>query len=169
MLADGLRWPEATLSMPTPGLSCDGPKHVHPAAEFASRSRQGLTMTRQSAGALLAALQAPALVAMLTSISLADVAALCVAVLSVASKELLFGVTHAVGVRCRSSSMVANAYHHRSDALSSAVAIVGIFGILCGFSWLDSFAATAVGLMVTGMGWEVGQESLLALTGDAVA
>merc|ERR1719389_573783 len=92
-----------------------------------------------------------------------DLAALCVALASVLSKEILFGVTHAIGLRCRSAAIVANAYHHRSDALSSLVAIAGILGVLCGCTWFDQLAAGAVGLMVAAMGTEVAAESIAAL------
>jgi len=98
-----------------------------------------------------------------------DVAALCVASASVASKEMLFVVTHAIGRRCRSPSIIANSYHHRSDALSSLVAIVGIVGAMCGCPWLDPLAATAVGLMVARMGGEVGRESVTALAANCDA
>ena len=81
-------------------------------------------MMLSSAGAAITALRAaPALaasrIALGTAVqwTAADVAAMAVALLSVVSKELLFGATHAIGVRCRSPSIVANAYHHRSDAL----------------------------------------------------
>ena len=68
-------------------------------------------------------------------------------------------------MRCRSPSIVANAYHHRSDALSSLVAIAGIGGVLCGRAWFDPLAATAVGLMVVAMGRDVAHESVEALFG----
>lgn len=126
----------------------------------------GLAMTWSSSGALLAALRggAPALMTTTRASALVDVAALAVAVASVASKEMLFGVTHAIGLRCRSPAVIANAYHHRSDALSSLIAIVGIVGGLCGCTWLDPLAATAVGCMVMIMGRDVARESLDALT-----
>lgn len=123
----------------------------------------GAIMTVRSATAALAAMRGPALlVGARHTLALADFAALSVAVASVVSKELLFGVTHAIGVRCRSPAIVANAYHHRSDALSSIVAIVGIFGALGGVGWLDPLAATCVGVMVAGMGREVAREVLNA-------
>ena len=120
----------------------------------------GAVMTVRSATTALAAVRAPALAA--RTLALADLAALGVAVASVLSKELLFGVTHAIGLRCRSPAIVANAFHHRSDALSSLVAIVGILGALSGTSWLDPLAATLVGVMVAGMGREVAREVLSA-------
>ena len=51
--------------------------------------------------------------------------ALYAAAASVVSKELLYRVTRRVGLKMGSSVIIANAWHHRSDALSSVVAIVG--------------------------------------------
>uniref|UniRef100_A0A7S3BAC4 Cation efflux protein transmembrane domain-containing protein n=1 Tax=Haptolina ericina TaxID=156174 RepID=A0A7S3BAC4_9EUKA len=119
----------------------------------------GVAMTVRSGAAALTALRAPALGAAHT-FAVADLAALSVAIASVLSKELLFGATHAVGIRCRSPAIVANAYHHRSDALSSLVAVVGIIGAVSGASWVDPLAATLVGVMVAGMGREVAREML---------
>ena len=136
----------------------------------------GVAMTVHSGLVLLTFIRAPAAAATAAGTATAlsrtphsthlDMAALCVAMASVLSKELLFSVSHAVGVRCRSPSLIANAFHHRSDALSSVVAVFGIFGVMCGCHWIDSLAATAVGLMVTRMGSEVAIESLAAI-GDA--
>ena len=64
------------------------------------------------------------------------------------------------GTRHRSPSILANAYHHRSDALSSLVAVAGIVGTAVGWARIDSLAASVVGLMVAGMGFEVGRDSL---------
>ena len=55
-----------------------------------------------------------------------------------------------VGTRCNSAATIMNAYHHRSDALSSVVALVGIGGAMAGWVWLDPLAATAVGGMRRG-------------------
>lgn len=90
-----------------------------------------------------------------------DYAALGVAMLSVAVKELLFRVTRNVGTRVSCKSLIANAYHHRSDALSSLVAIVGIGGVLAGFGWADAAAATAVGALIACMGVDVARESIV--------
>jgi len=147
-------------------------EHIGTLAIAAMLASSGLVMMLRSGGAAITALRAaPALAAsramMGTAVqwSAADVAALLVALLSVVSKELLFGATHAIGLRCRSPSIVANAYHHRSDALSSLVAIAGIGGVLCGRAWFDPLAATGVGLMVVAMGGDVAHESFEALFG----
>lgn len=143
-------------------------EHMLTLAIAAILTSGGVAMAWSSGSVLLAAVRRSAAVptALLTAraaLRFTDLAALAVAVASVVSKELLFGVTHAIGLRCRSPSIVANAYHHRSDALSSLIAIVGIAGALLGVPLLDPLAAMAVGLMVTGMGRDVAQESLDAL------
>lgn len=83
-----------------------------------------------------------------------DAVGLCVALASIASKEALFRITHAVGLRSGSSTLLANAHHHRSDAMSSVAAAVGICGTLAGFRMLDSLAALVVGAMVFHLGIE---------------
>lgn len=92
-----------------------------------------------------------------------DVAALLVAIFSVLSKEWLFRITHAVGTRRAAPTLVANAFHHRSDALSSVAAIVGVGGAMLGFGRVDLLAALMVGGMVLSMGLEVGSDALCQL------
>ena len=86
--------------------------------------------------------------------------ALWVALIALASKELLFRYMLAAAERVRSSMLVANAWHARSDAASSLVVALGIVGNLMGFPLLDPVAALIVGLMVTKMGWEFGWDAL---------
>lgn len=86
--------------------------------------------------------------------------ALWVALATLASKELLFRYMLAAAERVRSSMLVANAWHARSDAASSLVVALGIVGNLAGFPLLDPVAALIVGFMVSKMGWEFGWEAL---------
>jgi len=125
----------------------------------------GIAAVLFSTGVGMAAIALPALFAAsaasaATTSLVGAIPALSVALASVASKELLFWLTHAVGTRHRSPSILANAYHHRSDALSSLVAVAGIVGTAVGWARIDSLAASVVGLMVAGMGFEVGRDSL---------
>ncbi len=87
-------------------------------------------------------------------------AALWVAGAALLSKELLFRYMLAAAKRVKSSMLVANAWHARSDAASSLVVGVGIIGNLAGYPILDPIAALIVGLMVTRMGWKFGSEAL---------
>ncbi|HJV73831.1 MAG TPA: cation diffusion facilitator family transporter [Noviherbaspirillum sp.] len=86
--------------------------------------------------------------------------ALWVAGAALVSKELLFRYMLSVAKRVKSSMLVANAWHARSDAASSLVVGVGIIGNLAGYPMLDPIAALIVGLMVIKMGWEFGWDAL---------
>ncbi|MEO1939770.1 cation diffusion facilitator family transporter [Candidatus Thioglobus sp.] len=81
---------------------------------------------------------------------------LSIAALSIFSKEVLYWYTLKVGKQFKSEMLKANAWHHRSDALSSIVVFVGILGSLNGYLYLDSVAAIVVGLMVIYIAWELG-------------
>ena len=85
--------------------------------------------------------------------------ALYVALAALVSKELLFRYMLSVAKRVRSTMLVANAWHARSDAASSLVVALGIFGNLAGYPILDPVAALIVGLMIGKMGWEFGYEA----------
>jgi cation diffusion facilitator family transporter len=84
------------------------------------------------------------------------------------AKELLFRYMLNVAERLKSSMLVANAWHARSDAASSLVVAVGIVGNLAGYPILDPIAALVVGLMVGRMGWRFGWEALHDLMERAV-
>jgi cation diffusion facilitator family transporter len=86
--------------------------------------------------------------------------ALYVAASALVAKELLFRYMLSVAKEVKSSMLIANAWHARSDAASSLVVAVGITGNLLGYPILDPIAALVVGLMVTKMGWEFGWDAL---------
>lgn len=88
------------------------------------------------------------------------VIALWVAGAALVGKELLFRYMLAVAKRVKSSMLVANAWHARSDAASSLVVSLGIAGNLAGYPILDPIAALIVGFMVAKMGWEFGWDAL---------
>ena len=81
---------------------------------------------------------------------------LSVAALSIFSKEALYWYTLKVAKTYKSEMLKANAWHHRSDALSSIVVFIGILGSLNGYLYLDGVAAIVVGLMVIYIAWELG-------------
>ncbi len=74
--------------------------------------------------------------------------ALWAAAVSVVVKELLFHVSVRVGRRCASALLVANAWHHRTDALSSVAAFGGIAAARLGFPVLDPIAAIVVAALI---------------------
>jgi cation diffusion facilitator family transporter len=94
--------------------------------------------------------------------------ALWVAGGALAAKELLFRYMLAVAKRVKSSMLVANAWHARSDAASSLVVGVGIIGNLAGYPILDPIAALIVGFMVAKMGWSFSWDALHDLMDRAV-
>ena len=88
---------------------------------------------------------------------------LVVAALSVLAKEALYRYTMRAARRLRSNLLRANAWHHRSDAISSVVVIVGIAGTLAGLDYLDAVAAVVVGLMIAKAGWDLAAHSVSEL------
>lgn len=89
-------------------------------------------------------------------------------IMSIAANELLFHYMHFVGEKIQSPLIIANAWHHRSDAASSLVVLIGLIGSLAGYLYLDSFAAVVVGLMIVKMGWDYGWNSVKELVDTAV-
>mmetsp|Transcript_19645 Transcript_19645/g.41065 ORF Transcript_19645/g.41065 Transcript_19645/m.41065 type:complete len:455 (+) Transcript_19645:192-1556(+) len=87
--------------------------------------------------------------------------AMGVALLSVLAKEGMYRLTLKAGKEANSKVVIANAHHHRSDAYSSMVALVGIGGgAFFGVPWLDPVAGLVVAGMVVKTGAEVTQEAV---------
>jgi cation diffusion facilitator family transporter len=87
---------------------------------------------------------------------------------SIVANEVLFHYTRHVGKQINSQLIAANAWHHRSDAASSVVVLVGLLGSLAGLVYLDALAAVVVSLMITKMGWDYGWNSVKELVDTAV-
>ena len=87
------------------------------------------------------------------SVQKVHITALWVALAALAAKEMLFRYMLAIAKRVKSSMLVANAWHARSDAASSLVVSIGIIGNLAGYTIFDPIAALIVGFMVSKMGW----------------
>lgn len=85
--------------------------------------------------------------------------ALWIVGIALISKELLFRYMIKIAKRVKSSMLVANAWHARSDAASSLVVAVGIIGNLAGYPILDPIAALVVALMIGKMGWRFGSNA----------
>lgn len=102
------------------------------------------------------------------SIATAHISALWVALGALVAKELLFRYMLRVAKQVKSSMLVANAWHARSDAASSLVVGLGLVGNLLGYPLLDPIAALIVGLMVGKMGWSFGWDALHDLMDRAI-
>ena len=72
------------------------------------------------------------------------VLALVAAIVSIVSKEAMYWYTRFYAKRLNSSGLMAEAWHHRSDALSSIGALVGIWGARLGYPWLDAVASLLI-------------------------
>lgn len=93
--------------------------------------------------------------------------ALVAAVASIVLKEWAYRFTVKVGKRCQSEAVVANAWHHRSDALSSVGTMIGIGGaILLDNRWtvLDPLASIVVSVFIVRAAWQLMMESMKELT-----
>jgi cation diffusion facilitator family transporter len=96
------------------------------------------------------------------------IAALWVAAAALVVKESLFRYMLAAAKRVKSTMLVSNAWHARSDAASSLVVGLGIAGNLLGYPILDPVAALVVGLMISKMGWSFAWDALHDLMDRAV-
>lgn len=94
--------------------------------------------------------------------------ALNMTILSIATKEGLFWMTKKAGEREGSGLMKANAWHHRADAISSVVALIGVGGSILGVKFLDPLAGLLVSGMILRAGLETGYQSVLELVDAAV-
>jgi len=74
--------------------------------------------------------------------------AVATAAISVVGKEALYRATRHVAVQTHSAALYANAWHHRSDALSSVAVLTGFAAMAFGYDYGDPVAAIAVGLMI---------------------
>ncbi|RAS14803.1 cation diffusion facilitator family transporter [Microvirgula sp. AG722] len=143
----------------------EGHPYGHQRFETAASLVLGLLLLAVGVGMLWSAvrkLEAPETVAQV------HIIALYAAGGALLAKELLFRYMLAAARKVKSSMLVANAWHARSDAASSLVVGIGIIGNLAGYPILDPIAALIVGLMVARMGWTFGWSALHDLMDHAV-
>lgn len=88
---------------------------------------------------------------------------LLIAAISILANEALYQYTIRVARSVKSGLLIANAWHHRSDAISSIVVLIGVAGSLMGVVYLDLFAALAVALMIGKVGWDQAWSSIREL------
>ena len=89
--------------------------------------------------------------------------ALVIAAISILSNEWLYQYTKRIARKTRSKLLLANAWHHRSDAISSIVVLFGIMAVLYGYPFADAVAAIIVALMVAKIGLSLLLESVKEL------
>jgi len=91
------------------------------------------------------------------------IAAIYIAVLSIVAKEVIYHYSMVIARKYRSEMLRANAWHSRSDAISSAIVVVGVAGAMAGLPYLDAIAAIGVAIMIAKIGWDLGWQSLREL------
>ncbi len=96
-------------------------------------------------------------------------AALPIAICAIITNELLFHYTHYIGKQIDSALIIANAWHHRSDAAASLVVTLGLIGSMAGFHVLDPIAAIIIGSMIIKMGIRYGWDSVKELVDTGVS
>jgi cation diffusion facilitator family transporter len=89
--------------------------------------------------------------------------ALAAALVSILVKEWLYWWTLGYAKRVRSDLLRANAWHHRTDAVSSVVVLVGIAGTMAGLPYLDGIATILVALMIAQIAWGLGWSAVSEL------
>jgi cation diffusion facilitator family transporter len=92
-----------------------------------------------------------------------------IAILSVFINEGLYRYTLKIGETSKSPSLIANAWHHRTDAISSIAAFIGILGAWNGIAIMDPLAGGIVGLMVCKVGYDFSREGFRDLMDTALS
>ena len=87
--------------------------------------------------------------------------------LTIAVKEAIFHYTKKAGKRISSKMLIANAWHSRSDALSSVAVLIGLIGVYFGYAWADVVASIIVALLIGKMAISMVWENLAELVDTA--
>lgn len=93
--------------------------------------------------------------------------ALIAAVVSIVVKEAMYWYTRAAAKKIRSGALMADAWHHRSDALSSVGSFIGIFGARLGFPVLDSVASVVICVFIVKTSVDIFMDAVRKMTDEA--
>lgn len=83
------------------------------------------------------------------------VLALVAAIVSIVTKEAMYWYTKGYADKLNSTALLAEAWHHRSDALSSIGALLGIYGARLGYVWLDPVASLVICLFIVKAAYDI--------------
>ena len=95
-----------------------------------------------------------------SQIAVPGLLALAAAVVSIVTKEAMYWYTRAYALRYDSSALMANAWHHRSDALSSIGALIGIAGARMGFPVLDPIASLVICFFIAKAAYDIFKDAI---------
>jgi cation diffusion facilitator family transporter len=90
-----------------------------------------------------------------SDLAVPGILALIAAIVSIVSKEAMFWYTRINASRIDSAALMADAWHHRSDALSSVGALIGIAGARLGFPIADSIASLAICFFIVKASYDI--------------
>lgn len=86
--------------------------------------------------------------------------ALIAAVISIVSKEAMYWYTRYYAKRIDSGALMADAWHHRSDALSSVGALIGIGGAMLGFPVMDAVASLVIFVFIAKAAYDIFKDAM---------
>ena len=98
------------------------------------------------------------------TLAVPGVLALAAAVISIAAKEIMYWYTRNAAKKINSGALMADAWHHRSDALSSVGSFIGIFGARMGFPMLDPLASVVICLFVVKAAVDIFRDAIGKMT-----
>jgi cation diffusion facilitator family transporter len=90
------------------------------------------------------------------------------ALASIFIKEVLFRYNYQVGTKFNAKAIISNAWHHRSDAISSIAALFGIIGAMAGYPILDSVAAIVVAFIIAKTGLDLTKQAINELADTTI-
>ena len=101
------------------------------------------------------------------TVEIPGLAALIAAIVSIVVKELMYHYTAGAAKRIRSTALKAEAWHHRSDALSSVGSFAGILGARLGLPWADAAASLIICLFIVKVAVDIFRESVTGVLDTA--
>lgn len=93
-------------------------------------------------------------------IAVPGILALVAAVISIVGKEAMYWYTRFFALRLDSGALMADAWHHRSDALSSIGALIGIVGARMGFPMLDTVASLVICIFIIKAAYDIFKDAI---------
>lgn len=88
------------------------------------------------------------------------IVALIAAIISIGTKEWMFHYTQSVAKKLNSTALMADAWHHRSDALSSVGALIGIGLSMAGYQVFDPIASVVICVLIAKVAFDIFKESI---------
>lgn len=94
------------------------------------------------------------------SIQVPTFLALIAAIVSILTKEAMYWYTRSAARKIKSDALMADAWHHRSDALSSIGSLIGIGGAMLGFKLLDPIASIIISLCIMKVAFDIFMDAI---------